>query len=264
MSEPVLPLAQRREHGNRVGALLADARAPGPAPRHAGTGSWPSPRRSSTAPVSAPSALRGLGLGGARLQGGVVGIDREREARVGRACIRDRNRPCVSSGNAASRCSDGHICRRSPFEDAPAAEREQRVAGKQRPVGREPVGDVVGAMAGRVQDLRLKPADLHRVALARQGVDGRHLLRRPSAGATTRQPDAPLQPPTPHVVAMAMGDEDVGERPALLVQRGEDRPFLGRVDGGAGARRRSCRSTPILSSRQRKTWISAGMDEPRS
>ena len=63
-----------------------------------------------------------------------------------------------------------------------AAIRSSR-AGKQRPVGREPIGNVVGAMAGRLPDVRRKPT--HTVSLSRTLASTTGTWPRAFSGATS-------------------------------------------------------------------------------
>jgi hypothetical protein len=82
----------------------------------------------------------------------------------------------------------------------------------------------------------LEIAHMHRIALANVGVRIGHRLPgldggdHPAAGAALQRLDRL------HMVAVAVGDEDVGELPASLAQRCEDRPLLRRVDGRASPR----------------------------
>jgi hypothetical protein len=86
--------------------------------------------------------------------------------------------------------------------------------------------------------MRGKLADPHGVALAHIGVDRRHLAAR-LLGRDHAAAGAQLQGLDPlHVVGVTMRDDDLGERPAGLVERLQDRRLLGGVHGGAGAGRR--------------------------
>ena len=78
------------------------------------------------------------------------------------------------------------------FHHPSAAEREDGVAGKQRSVGREPIGDMVGAMAGRLPDVHRKLPHPHGVALADISVGHGHLATR-LFGRDHTAAGAPLQ-----------------------------------------------------------------------
>ena len=118
-----------------------------------------------------------LGFRGPRLQRLVVGIRGQREARIGQGVIMTRIDPrLVRQGcEPLQRMPEFRV---AAFEQTPAAEREQRVAAEQGAIRREPIRDVIGAMAGRIPHMRLQAADMHRVALVHEDVGAGNLVAR--------------------------------------------------------------------------------------
>ena len=118
------------------------------------------------------------------------------------------------------------------LEHPSAADREQRVGGEQRLVAVEDVADVVERMARGFQHARQQAADLDDVALADAQIDigdlGRLVVRRDDAAAVflLQLGDAA------DMVVMMVGDQDVGQRPALALQRLDNGGGLRRVDRG--------------------------------
>ena len=118
------------------------------------------------------------------------------------------------------------------LEHPPAADREQRVGGKQRLLVVEDIADVVERMARRFQHAAQKAADLHDVALADAQIDvgdpGGLVVRRdhPAAVFLLQLGDAA------DMVVMMMGDQDIGQRPALALQRLDDGGCFRRIDRG--------------------------------
>ena len=116
------------------------------------------------------------------------------------------------------------------LEHAAAADREQRVGGKQRLLGVEHVGDVVERMAGCFQHARQQVSYLDHVGIRDAQVNVRDLRR-----LVMRRDDAAIVfllefGDTADMIAMMMGDQDIGELPALALQRLEDGTGLRRVD----------------------------------
>ena len=124
---------------------------------------------------------------------------------------------------------------RVALDDAAAADGKQRVADEGH-VGRgDPIADVAGGVAGRVQHPHLVRAELEGVALAYLRVDagdpGR-LGARADDGALGLGLERQV---AVGVVAVVVGGEDVREPPALLGERGGDRLRIGRIDRGHDA-----------------------------
>ncbi len=117
-------------------------------------------------------ALR-LGLAGAYLQGGVVGVDGQREGGIGECVLvaAANLRVVGQRSQPLQRCQ--HL-RRLAFEHAAAAQREQGVAAEQHAF--TVVSDMTGGMAGERQDGELPRADLDAIAVfdmaGRQGDAG--------------------------------------------------------------------------------------------
>jgi hypothetical protein len=114
-------------------------------------------------------------------------------------------------------------------------------------------------MPRRVPDLGREIADDDAVPLPGRLVGSRHL----GAGLLGRD-HAAAEPlleagDALDVVGVAVRDEDVGEAPAGLVQRLQDRRLLGASIAAQASVAGSRMRNPILSSRQRKTWMSAGI-----
>ena len=105
------------------------------------------------------------------------------------------------------------------FEHAPAADREQRVGGEQRFVGVEHVGDMVQRVARRLQHARDERADLHRVALLHAQVGVGDGLRVVVGGDDTAIVFLLQFGDAADVIAVMMRHQDIGQRPAFLLQR---------------------------------------------
>ena len=108
----------------------------------------------------------------------IVGLDRQREARV-------RFRIFVAAIDDGLAGQRGELAERFPhhrerrLEHPPAAEREQRVAAERELVLLEPIDDMAGGVARRLDHLGLERADLDVVALDDRRVepcDARGLL----------------------------------------------------------------------------------------
>ena len=119
---------------------------------------------------------------------------------------------------------------------AEALKRIREAQQAQRAIGREPVGHMIHAMAGRFPHMRLQTAHMHRIALAHIGIGMRDRLagldrrHHPAAGAAFQGLNGL------HVIGMAVRDEDIGELPARLGESRQYGPLLGRIDGRAGSR----------------------------
>ena len=118
------------------------------------------------------------------------------------------------------------------LEHPSASDREQRVGSKQRLLAVEHVADVVEGVARCFQHPRQKAPHLHDIALADAQVDicdpGGPVMRSDHATVVflLQLGDAA------DMVAVMMGDENIGQRPALALQRLENRPCFRRVDRG--------------------------------
>ena len=173
---------------------------------------------------------------GARLQRGIVGVDGERELDVrGRIFVAAIELEIVRQRAQLQQRVPHH--RMVALEHAAAADREQRVGGEQRLLAVEHVGDVVERMARRLQHARQQVADLDDVAIGGAQIDIGDLR-----GLVVRGDDAAaiflLQlGDAADMVVMMMGDQDVGERPALALQRLDDGAGFRRVDRGGRLRR---------------------------
>ena len=98
---------------------------------------------------------------GARLQRGIVGLDRQREFDVGRGVFMAAIEPEIVGQRAQLQQRVPHH-RIVALEHPAAADREQRVGGEHRLLAVEHIGDVVERMARRLQYPRQQAADLDR------------------------------------------------------------------------------------------------------
>ena len=108
---------------------------------------------------------------GARLQRGIVGVDRQRELDVGRGIFMAAIEFEIVRQRAQLQQRIPHH-RIGALEHPAAADREQRVGGEHRLLAVEHVGDVVERMARRFQHPRQQAADLDRRRHGRRA--GRH------------------------------------------------------------------------------------------
>ena len=119
---------------------------------------------------------------------------------------------------------------RRALDDAPAADREQRVADKGKFVGREDVADVTGGVSRRLEHPSPQRADPNLVIFAHRRIDewnARGLAVRGDDTATVALLEVG---DAAGVVRMVMGDEDIREAPAGCLQRGLHGCGLGRID----------------------------------
>ena len=96
----------------------------------------------------------------------------------------------------------------------------------------EHVTDVVERMAGRFQHPRQKSANLDDVALLHPHIDQRNFR-----GLVVRRNDAAIGlllqfTDAADMIAVMVGHQDIGQRPALALQRLDDRGCLRRIDRG--------------------------------
>src|ERR1700732_1992530 len=123
------------------------------------------------------------------------------------------------------------------LEDAAAADRKQRVAGKKDVFVLEPISDVAGSVPRNLDDFCFERAGYDPVTLAYREVkaaDLGGLLGRADdarAGIFRLQSGDAL-----NMIDMMMGDQNIGQFPLTRGERGQARPRLGRVD----RRRRTC------------------------
>ena len=167
---------------------------------------------------------------GARLEHGIVGLDGQGEARVRLGVFVT----AVDLGRAGQR---GELQQRFPhhrrrrLEHPTAAEREQGVADEGDLLLLEQIDDMAGGVAGRLDDLGGEPADARVIAFGERPIDAadaRRLLGRSGdaeLGIARAQRRQALD-----VVGVVMGDQRVGERPALRLGRGDDRLPVRGVD----------------------------------
>ena len=151
---------------------------------------------------------------GALLQRRVLRLDGEREAGVGlRVLVAAVDHGLLGQRHQLLQRLPHHL--RVALDDAAAADGEQRVADEGHAGRGDPVGDVAGGVAGRVEHAHLVRAELERVALAHLRVDAGDLGR-----LAARADDGALglgleRQVAVGVVAVVVGGQDVREPPAL-------------------------------------------------
>jgi hypothetical protein len=126
---------------------------------------------------------------------------------------------------------------RGALDHPAAADREQGVAGEQQLVLRKEIVDLAEGVPRRLDHLRGKGADLDAVAFADLDIDGGNLGGFPARGDDAAMVALLECGDAAGVVAMMMGDENIGQRPAGGGERGLDGRRLRRIDGGGGAGR---------------------------
>ena len=167
--------------------------------------------------------------GRARLQCRIVGLDRQRELDVGGGIF-------VAAIESEIVRQRAQLEKRIPhhgvgaLEYPAAADREQRVGGEQRFLGVEHIGDVVERVAGRLQYAPEQAADLDDFGIGDAQVDvcdfGRLVMWRDDAAIVFLfEFGDPAD-----MIAMMMGDQDIGELPALALERPQDGAGFRRVD----------------------------------
>ena len=138
----------------------------------------------------------------------------------------------VSSGRAARRGRLAHICSAVPFEQPPAAEREQGVADEGDVIRGVEVGDVAQGVAAAVSitSNRVSPSSTTSPSVHRavEGRDARH-LGRADDGRAGGGLDLGV---AAGVVGMPVGVEDEVQAPAGVLRRRQDRGGVGGVDAG--------------------------------
>ena len=124
---------------------------------------------------------------------------------------------------------------RVAFDDAAAADGEQRVADKGEFFCREEIRDVAGGVARRLDHPPGERAHFYCVAVANGFIDQRDALRfiarcdHPALVRFLQLRDAA------GVIAMMVRHQDVGQAPAGPLERRFDRRRLGRIDRGGRA-----------------------------
>jgi hypothetical protein len=167
------------------------------------------------------------------LQCGVPWLDGERELGIGAGIFM----PAIE---LRLRRQGHQLLQRVPhhlgvaFEELAAADREQRVADKHDAAFGKEITDMPARVTWRFDDECVRVADPDAIALAHLDVDGRNAARFHfrADDDTTGQRLQPLV--AGGVVAVVMGDEDMGERPALLLECRENRIRVRSVDRGRG------------------------------
>ena len=148
---------------------------------------------------------------------------------------------------------------RAAFDDAAAPDREQRIADEGELVLLEPVADVAGGVARRLEHAADQRADLHDIALAYRHVDIGNLrcllARRDDAAEVLllQLRDAA------GMIRVMVRHQDVGKAPTFFGERGFDRRGLGRIDCRRRAGRRVVQQNAVIVLQAEEKWVSAGM-----
>ena len=127
---------------------------------------------------------------------------------------------------------------RGRLERAPAAQRKQSIARKQQSLVLRMINDVAGGVAGRLYNGKPDRADGDHIALAHIMIDAGNaaLVGQRRAHAHVWILRAQLRHAADMVVVM-VGEQNIGERPALLRQRRQNGGGFRRVDSGCRAGR---------------------------
>ena len=174
-------------------------------------------------------------LGNPRPQGGVVRINRQREAGIAfRIFMAAAHQRIARQGLQLGETRE-HLRRRA-FDQPPAAQAEQRIAGQEhRPLRKEEI-DLAARMAGRVDHLTSGIAQRHRIALPHRDIQLRQPVR------IRRRANHRAGEARPHLVrrrdmvAMVMRQQDHIQPPARRLDRRDDGRALGRIDDRRCAR----------------------------
>ncbi len=129
----------------------------------------------------------------------------------------------VSSGRVRRALSPSHIGPGFPSIIAAAAHGEQRIADKDVAVDAVVVGDVPQRVAGRSDDVEDGGTEREDVAAFHHDIEPEDLF---DLGARASDGDVEIGPEHRQsfdMVAVVMGNEDVGEGPAAMVKGGDDR-----------------------------------------
>ena len=133
-----------------------------------------------------------------------------------------------------------------PFEDPPAAQREQRIAAEQRPALCKPVRDMPGRVSRHVPDLCLRIVEHERVAIGDLDIDHRNAIA-VRLGADHGAAGLVLDfRHAADMVVVMMGGENMGQVPAEHVERFEHRFRVRRIHDRRIARRTLAQQVHVI------------------